>query len=234
MTIARILAAKGRDVITTQPHWTLAEVAEVFVAKNIGAVMVVDDQGSIIGILSERDIVRVLAKRGTAVFNDAVLMHMTTKVLTTREDESIHVAMEKMTNERSRHLPVIRDERLVGLVSIGDMVKHRVLPQGEMFPNACLLPHHKCSRPTRVQPYTLSALPPKQAARDARFPLRRSERAACVPVAFYESAGSLMSRSSRCRPDSLGWLVDPRTRLWAAFRRRTFSRRCSVRRCPSR
>jgi hypothetical protein len=109
-----------------------------------------------------------------------------------------------------------------------------VLPQGEMFPNACLLPHHKCSRPTRVQPYTLSALPPKQAARDARFPLRRSERAACVPVAFYESAGSLMSRSSRCRPDSLGWLVDPRTRLWAAFRRRTFSRRCSVRRCPSR
>jgi len=59
-----------------------------------------------------------------------------------------------------------------------------VLPQGEMFPNACLLPHHKCSRPTRVQAYTLSALPPKQAARDARFPLRRSERAACVPLAF--------------------------------------------------
>ena len=53
-------------------------------------------------------------------------MHMTTKVLTTREDESIHVAMEKMTNERSRHLPVIRDGRLVGLVSIGDMVKHRL------------------------------------------------------------------------------------------------------------
>src|ERR1019366_1898661 len=90
-----------------------------------------------------------------------------------------------------------------------------VLPQGEMFPNACLLPHHKCSGP--IQPYTLSALPPKQAARDARFPLRRSERAACVPLAFYESAGSLMSRSSRCRPDSLGWLLDPRTRLWAAF-----------------
>ena len=66
MTIARILAAKGRDVITTQPHWTLAEVAEVFVAKNIGAVMVVDDQGSIIGILSERDIVRALAKRGAS------------------------------------------------------------------------------------------------------------------------------------------------------------------------
>jgi CBS domain-containing protein len=126
MTIARILAAKGRDVVTALPHRTLAEVAEVLVTKNIGAVVVVDDKGSIIGILSERDIVRVLAKRGTAVFNDAVLMHMTTKVTTTREDESVHVAMEKMTNERSRHLPVIKDERLVGLVSIGDMVKHRL------------------------------------------------------------------------------------------------------------
>jgi hypothetical protein len=127
---------------------------------------------------------------------------------------------------------VLRVARQSGWKRCGEL--DGVLPQGEMFPNACLLPHHKCSRPTRVQAYTLSALPPKQAARDARFPLRRSERAACVPVAFYESAGSLMSRSSRCRPDSLGWLLDPRTRLWAAFRRRTFSRRCSVRRCPSR
>jgi CBS domain-containing protein len=126
MTIARILAAKGRDVITTQPHWTLAEVAEVFVAKNIGAVVVVDEQGSIIGILSERDIVRALAKRGAAVLNEAVSMHMTAEVITTSEDECVHVAMETMTNERSRHLPVIRNERLVGLVSIGDMVKHRL------------------------------------------------------------------------------------------------------------
>ena len=125
MTIARILADKGRDVVTTQPHRTLAEVAEVLVTKNIGAVVIVDE-GRIIGILSERDIVRVLTKRGTAVFNDAVSMHMTTNVLTTTENESVYVAMEKMTNERSRHLPVIRDERLVGLVSIGDMVKHRL------------------------------------------------------------------------------------------------------------
>ena len=126
MTIARILAAKGRDVVTTQPHRTLAEVAEIFVTKNIGAVVVADDQGSVIGILSERDIVRAVAKCGTAVFNDAVSMHMTTKVVTTSEDESVYVAMEKMTNERSRHLPVIRNEKLVGLVSIGDMVKHRL------------------------------------------------------------------------------------------------------------
>jgi CBS domain-containing protein len=126
MTIARILAAKGRDVVTTQPHRTLAEVAEVLVAKNIGAVVVADDQGSVLGILSERDIVRAVANRGTTLFNDAVSVHMTTDVITTTEDESVYAAMEKMTNERSRHLPVIRDEKLVGVVSIGDMVKHQL------------------------------------------------------------------------------------------------------------
>jgi predicted transcriptional regulator len=87
MTVARILAAKGRDVITTQPHRTLAEVAEVLVAKSIGAVVVTDVQGYVIGILSERDIVRAVAKRGIAVFNDEVSMHMTTEVITTHEDE---------------------------------------------------------------------------------------------------------------------------------------------------
>jgi CBS domain-containing protein len=82
MTIARILTTKGRDVITTQQDRTLAEVAEVLIANKIGAVVVVDDQGRIIGLLSERDIVRVLAEHGTAVFNDAVSVHMTTQVIT--------------------------------------------------------------------------------------------------------------------------------------------------------
>ena len=126
MTIARILSAKGRDVVTTQPHRTLAEVTEVLVAKNIGAVVVTDNQGSVLGILSERDIVRAVVKCGTAVFSNAVSTHMTTKMITTSEDECVHVAMEKMTNERSRHLPVISNEKLVGLVSIGDMVKYRL------------------------------------------------------------------------------------------------------------
>lgn len=126
MTIARILAAKGADVVTTQPHRTLAEVAEVLAAKNIGAVVVADAQGKVIGILSERDIIRAVAKRGVAVFNDAASMHMTAEVTTTREDECVHVAMEKMTDGRFRHLPVLRHERLVGLVSIGDLVKQRL------------------------------------------------------------------------------------------------------------
>jgi CBS domain-containing protein len=126
MTVTRILADKGRDVITTRSHRTLAEVAEVLVTNNIGAVVVTDDQGSVLGILSERDIVRAVVKCGAAVFNDAVSTHMTTKMVTTSEDESVDVAMEKMTDQRSRHLPVISHGKLVGLVSIGDMVKYRL------------------------------------------------------------------------------------------------------------
>ena len=123
----RVFAAKGRDVVTTQPNRTLAEVAEVLVAKNIGAIVIADVQGRVIGILSERDIVHAVAKRGTAVFGDALAsLHMTTKVTTTSEDEHVHEAMDKMTDGRFRHLPVIRDEQLVGLVSIGDLVKYRL------------------------------------------------------------------------------------------------------------
>jgi len=126
MTIARILAAKGRDVVTIPPDRTLVEVAQVLVARNIGAVVVADDQGGVIGLLSERDIVRAVANRGTTACNDAASMYMTAKVITTSEDESIYAVMEKMTKERSRHIPVVRDEKLVGVVSIGDMVKHKL------------------------------------------------------------------------------------------------------------
>jgi CBS domain-containing protein len=104
----------------------LAEVVEVLVTKIIDAVVVANDQGGIIGILSERDIIRTVAKRGTAVFNDSVSMHMTAEVITISEGERVHEAMEKMSNGRFRHLPVIRHERLVGRVSIGDLVKHRL------------------------------------------------------------------------------------------------------------
>jgi CBS domain-containing protein len=126
MTVALILAAKGRDVVTIQPHRSLAEVAEVLVAKNIGAVVVADVQGRVIGILSERDIIRAVAKRGPEVFNDSVSTHMTVKVVTTNEEECVNEVLEKMTHGRFRHLPVTRQDRLVGLVSIGDVVKHRL------------------------------------------------------------------------------------------------------------
>jgi len=125
MTIARILAAKGREVVTAQPHRTLAEAADILVGRNIGAVVIADAEGEVLGILSERDIVRAISKRGAAALTDSVTKHMT-EVVTTREDESILAVMEKMTKARFRHLPVISEGSLVGIVSIGDLVNYRI------------------------------------------------------------------------------------------------------------
>jgi CBS domain-containing protein len=125
-TVAHILAAKGRDVVTTQPHRTLAEAAALLTARNIGAAVVTDAQGRVLGMLSERDILHAVGKGGAAAVDDAVSKHMTAPVVTTREDEYVHIAMEKMTVRRCRHLPVVVDEKLVGLVSIGDLVKYRL------------------------------------------------------------------------------------------------------------
>ncbi|WP_026608438.1 CBS domain-containing protein [Methylocapsa acidiphila] len=125
MTIARILSDKGREVVTTQPHRTLAEAADILVARNIGAVVVADAEGKVLGIVSERDIVRAISKGGAAALSDAVTAHMT-GVVETREDEHILSAMEKMTKERFRHLPVMSEGRLAGIVSIGDLVNYRI------------------------------------------------------------------------------------------------------------
>lgn len=126
MTVARILAEKGRDVVTTEPHRTLAEVAALLAARNIGAVVVAEGQGRVLGILSERDIVRVVGRRGAGVLHDVVTRHMTANVVTIGEDEAVSATMEMMTNRRFRHLPVVQDGRLVGIVSIGDLVKYRL------------------------------------------------------------------------------------------------------------
>lgn len=126
MTVARILASKGRDVATTQTDRTLAEVAAVLSQKKIGAVVVTDTNGSVLGILSERDIVRAVAKMGSTCLTDTVANHMTSKVVTTGEEQTVQQTMEKMSQGRFRHLPVIKDGRLVGLVSIGDVVQNRL------------------------------------------------------------------------------------------------------------
>jgi CBS domain-containing protein len=126
MTIARILATKGRKVSTTQAHRTLSEALALLAAQNIGALVVSDGQGAVLGILSERDIVRAIGKGGSSALDDVVSKHMTARVTTTTEGECVSAAMEKMTNQRFRHLPVISEGRLVGLVSIGDLVKYRL------------------------------------------------------------------------------------------------------------
>jgi CBS domain-containing protein len=126
MTVARILAAKGKDVVITQPHRTLAEAAALLTVRNIGAAVVADAQGHVLGMLSERDILHAVGTGGAAALDDSVSKHMTAPVVTTHADESVDRAMEKMTVRRCRHLPVVVDERLVGLVSIGDVVKYRL------------------------------------------------------------------------------------------------------------
>jgi CBS domain-containing protein len=126
MNVEMILSSKGREVITTQSHKTLSEIAEVLSSRKIGAVIVADSLNQILGIISERDIVRAIAHKGAPALNDAVSIHMTTKVVTTTEYESLHTTVEKMTSGRFRHLPVLDGTRLVGIVSIGDVVKYRL------------------------------------------------------------------------------------------------------------
>jgi CBS domain-containing protein len=126
MTIARILAEKGWQVSTTQPHRTLTEALAVLTEKNIGAVVVTDAEAHVLGILSERDIVRAIGRGGAIALNDAVSKHMTARVITTTENECVSAAMGKMSSQRFRHLPVVKDGKLAGLVSIGDLVKYRL------------------------------------------------------------------------------------------------------------
>ena len=126
MTVARILGDKGRDVITTQPHRTLLEVIELLAGKGIGAVVVSDAARSVLGIISERDIVRAIGANGSAALGEPVSRHMTAKVSTVTEDTLIHSVMETMTNGRFRHMPVVASDKLIGLISIGDVVKHHV------------------------------------------------------------------------------------------------------------
>ena len=126
MTVALILADKGHDVTTTQPHRTLLEIANVLAEKGIGAVVVTGGDGEVLGIISERDIVRAIGRHGVEVLKESVSKHMTSKVVTTTMQEPIDHLMEQMTAGRFRHLPVIQNGRLVGVVSIGDVVKHRL------------------------------------------------------------------------------------------------------------
>jgi CBS domain-containing protein len=126
MTVASILGRKGRDVVTTSPDRSLQDIATTLVERNIGAVIVTDREGRVLGMLSERDIVRAMARDGASALDDPVSRHMTERVVTTTEDATVPDTMERMTAGRFRHVPVIANERLVGLISIGDVVKWRL------------------------------------------------------------------------------------------------------------
>lgn len=125
MQVAYILNVKGRDVATIQPHRTLSDAVALLNERRIGAVVVTGADGKVMGILSERDIVRAVGAGGH-VLTDPVSRYMTSKVITCSPDTLIVDLMEEMTRGRFRHLPVIEDGRLAGIVSIGDVVKHRL------------------------------------------------------------------------------------------------------------
>jgi CBS domain-containing protein len=127
MTISIILASKGREVVTIAPSANLASAVGLLVEKRTGAVLILGADRRVVGILSERDVVRALAERGAGALEEPVSQTMTRKVSTCNENESVFNIMERMTEGRSRHVPVVDQGKLVGIVSIGDVVKHRLL-----------------------------------------------------------------------------------------------------------
>ncbi|MBV8614785.1 MAG: CBS domain-containing protein [Acetobacteraceae bacterium] len=131
MTVAAILRHKGREVFTIHPSATAMEVADVLLQKGIGAVLVVDEARQLLGVVSERDIVRSLSANGAATLEMTAGQLMTRALQTASPQTTIIEAMRKMTAGRFRHVPVLDNGELVGLVSIGDVVKARIMQQEE-------------------------------------------------------------------------------------------------------
>jgi CBS domain-containing protein len=126
MNVATILKQKGRSVTTVPPTMTLHEVANRLAQRRIGALVVVGAHGQIEGIISERDIIRVLSEAGANCLSRPVSEAMTRQVVTCQETDTLDEMMAMMTQRRFRHLPVVTDGDLVGIISIGDVVKHHV------------------------------------------------------------------------------------------------------------
>ena len=126
MLVSRVFKDKGDRLVTARPDDTIATAAETLKREGIGAVMVVDERGELAGILSERDIVRAMPEHGTELFNLPVDKLMTREVVTCGPGDRVHEIMKNMTAGRFRHMPVQDDGKLVGIISIGDLVKSRL------------------------------------------------------------------------------------------------------------
>lgn len=126
MTVKAILEAKGHDVFTLGPNEKLAEAVRVLAENRIGALVVTNGDRKIVGILSERDIVRAISRSGPQVLDDTVRSAITPKVSICNENHTVNEVMEIMTRGRFRHLPVEKNGLLDGIVSIGDVVKRRI------------------------------------------------------------------------------------------------------------
>lgn len=123
MKVQDILQKKSSEIFTVHPHQTLNEASQILATHNIGSLVVVNEQQHVIGILSERDIVRQLAEHGETTGSMTIGEVMTTEVVIAVPDDDVAYLSNTMTNNRIRHLPVLQDGHLVGIVSIGDVVK---------------------------------------------------------------------------------------------------------------
>lgn len=126
MLISQILRRKGGDVFTARPDMSVSEVVTELSTHGVGALVVSADGKSIAGIVSERDIVRSLGNEGSDVLSEPVSKIMTSKVITCGLEATSEELMSLMTRSRFRHVPVVEDDELVGVVSIGDVVNARV------------------------------------------------------------------------------------------------------------
>jgi CBS domain-containing protein len=129
MTVKTVLSGKPPGVLTIAPDETLAVAAKMLAERRIGALVVLGPDQRVSGILSERDIIHCFATYGTAAFERRVEDAMTRKVVTCSQSDTVASIMEQMTSGKFRHLPVVEQGRLIGIISIGDVVKYRL---GEM------------------------------------------------------------------------------------------------------
>jgi CBS domain-containing protein len=125
MLVSQILRSKGDLVFTARPDETVAEVARLLNSRRVGALVVLDAE-RVVGIVSERDIVRIVADGGAAALDQPISTCMTRDVIYAEPGETVDQLLTRMTDRRIRHLPVCRNERLVGVISIGDLVKSKI------------------------------------------------------------------------------------------------------------
>jgi CBS domain-containing protein len=127
MLVAQILQTKASaGVVTVTSQTTVADAAKLLAERKFGSLVISDDGKRAVGILSERDIVRVIALQGAGVLNDRVSMHMTASVVTCSKQATADQVLKTMTDRRFRHMPVVEDGELVGLITLGDVVKSRL------------------------------------------------------------------------------------------------------------
>jgi CBS domain-containing protein len=126
MIVKAILSTKGSDVVSIEPTATLEAAAKMLAQHRIGALLVLGPDRRAIGILSERDIVRALAQHGAGALTQPLAQVMTRKVVTCTQSDTCEMLMQRMTTGKFRHLPVLEQDQVVGVISIGDVVKHRL------------------------------------------------------------------------------------------------------------